>query len=54
MLCDGWEAVEEFFGLDIFESVILFAEDMYDDPSKSNVIKRIREFVKEKEVSALQ
>lgn len=43
---EGWEAVREFFDLDVKESHHLFLDEKYDTPSKTNVVERIRNFVK--------
>lgn len=49
----GWDAIEEFFDLNINDSFYLFEEDSYEDGFEKNkktppleVADRIREFVK--------
>ena len=42
-----WDAVEAFFDLTFDEADFLFFD--YDDPSKSAVVARIREFIRSKE-----
>lgn len=43
----GWDGIERFLQINYDEALYLFCEESYDKPTKTNIIKRLRKFIKE-------